>query len=403
MAQTSARKLIEMDIRRNNIFYLAIVLTCCLALGGCGAASSAVDNLTSLAGLNETGTVIVFRAQIRSSYSVVAADLLEVKRGQTLDILEDVEFEKVHWYRVRARDEDNTEGWIEAQNIIVGGMLEKSKKLGEENRDAPAQATGQLRAVSNLRLAPEQKPENILYKLENGAAFEIVDWKYVQKVQDAADVDDTSKSGTSSTNRPQRQRTRNEEVEAAKEAGKPQDLDEVYDVWYKVRLDPSVSPAPAGWVFGRQVELQVPSDIVFYQSGVKKFVTWQRLDNAEVTDKFMSKDKDLAKVSKPGSWVILTRSNTVKAKDGNEPYFDGILVLGYDKYNEEHYTAYRLDGVWGNIPLRVSGAGDNRQFVLSLRNAAGQFEDKTFTVVKDARSRIRVTAPPDIHTEKNAR
>lgn len=403
MAQNSARKLKTMDIRRNKIFHLAIILCGCLFLGGCGAVGGAFDNLTSLAGLNDTGTVIVFRAQVRSSYSVVAADLLEVKRGQTLDILEDVEFEKVHWYRVRARDEDNTEGWIEAQNIIVGGMLEKSKKLAEENRDSVAQATGQLRAASNLRLAPEQKTENILYKLENGAAFEIVDWKYVPKAQDAADVDNASKSGTSGNRPQQQQRTKNADIEAAKEADKPQDLDEVYDVWYKVRLDPSVSPAPAGWVFGRQVGLQVPSDIVFYQSGTKKFVTWQRLDNADLTDKFMSKDKDLAKVSKPGSWVILTRSNTVKAKDGSEPYFDGILVLGYDKYNEEHYTAYRLEGVWGNIPLRVSGAGDNRQFVLSLRNAAGQFEDKTFTVVKDARSRMRVTAPPDIYTEKNVR
>jgi SH3-like domain-containing protein len=40
---------------------------------------------------------------------------LEVKRGETLDILDETNFEKVHWYRVRAHDEDNTEGWIEAQ------------------------------------------------------------------------------------------------------------------------------------------------------------------------------------------------------------------------------------------------------------------------------------------------
>ena len=92
------------------------------------------------------GTVIAPRTYIRSSYAVVAADLLEVKRGETLDILDETDYEKVHWYRVRAKDEDATEGWIEAQNVIVGKLLEKSRKLAEEDKDLQPQATAQLRA-----------------------------------------------------------------------------------------------------------------------------------------------------------------------------------------------------------------------------------------------------------------
>lgn len=389
-----------MNILRNKFIFFTAVLLFALAIGGCNAVSSTFENISSLAGINKTGTIIN-RSWIRSSYAVVAADLLEVKRGQNVDILEEIEFEKVRWYRVRARDEDNTEGWIEAQNVITGELLEKSKKLAEEDRDLPPQATGQLRAVSNLRLAPEQNPENILYKLENGATFEIINWKYVPKVQDAADVDDASKSGGKQNTK--RQKTKNEEVEAAKEENKPQDLDEKYDIWYKVRLDPSVSPAPAGWVFGRQVELQVPSDIVFYQNNARKFVTWLRLDNADATEKGSPKEREAAKLSKPGSWVILSRSNTVKAKDGNEPDFDGILVLGYDKYNEEHYSAYRIENIWGEIPLKIEGSGDNRTFTVRLRNAAGQIEEKRFLLIKDPKGRLRVTAPPDIFVDKNAR
>ena len=75
--------------------------------------------------------------------------------------------------------------------------------------------------------------------------------------------------------------TKNEEIEAAKENDEPDKMDETYDIWYKVRLDPSVSPAPAGWLFGRQVELQLPNDILFYQQNNKKFVAWQRIDNAD--------------------------------------------------------------------------------------------------------------------------
>ncbi|MGI8556485.1 MAG: GW dipeptide domain-containing protein [Pyrinomonadaceae bacterium] len=389
------------DFTQNKILLLAAILLIALTLGGCGAVKSAVENATNLTGLNETGTVIAKRAQIRSSYAVVAADLLEVKRGQNLDILEETDFEKVHWYRVRAHDDDSTEGWIEAQNIITGDALEKSKKLAEEDKDLQPQATAQLRAMSNLRLAPEQNPDNILYKLENGATFEILNWKYVPKVQANTDADDPSKSDAHANSNVKTPKTKDADVEAAKEANTPQDLDEKYDIWYKVRLDPSVSPAPAGWVFGRQVQLQVPSDIVFYQSDAKKFVTWQRLDQANNNEK--SSTKDAARIVTPGSWVILSRSNTVKSKDGNEPDFEGIIVLGYDKYNEEHYTGYRIENVWGDIPLKVEGTGDTKTFTVRLRNAAGQPEEKRFTVVKDAKGHLRVTPPANIFTDKNGK
>lgn len=378
-------------MKARKLFGLSAVLVACATLfGGCGAAKSAMDNVTGLVGLNDTGTVIANRAQIRSSYAVVAADLLEVKRGENLDLLEETEFEKVRWYRVRARDEDKTEGWIEAQNLITSKILDKSRKLAEADKDLPAQATGQLRAPSNLRLSPEQNDDNLLFKLENGASFEITDWIYVPKPQDDSATDDAAYK----TDQKQTKKTRNAEVEAAKEANEPEKLDEKYDIWYKARLDPSISPAPAGWLFGRQIELQVPSDIVFYQSNTKKFVTWQRLDNVAADEKFSS--KDATKGTKPGSWVILTRSNLVKAIDGVEPDFDGILILDYDKYNEEHYTAYKSGDLWGVIPVKVEGGGDNHSFSVKLRNTAtGQLEEKRFTAFKD-KTRLKITPPPDM-------
>ena len=113
------------------IFILIFAAFCQL---GCGILD--VDVL----GQNDTATVIAKTAQIRTSYAVVAADLLEVKRGDRLDIIDQVEFEKVLWFRVRARDEALTEGWIEAQNVITSETLEKSKALADEFKDQPAQA-----------------------------------------------------------------------------------------------------------------------------------------------------------------------------------------------------------------------------------------------------------------------
>ena len=375
-------------MRFKKVFILSTVLFAALTFSGCGLVDGVFSNVSSLVGLNETGTVIAKSAQVRSSYAVVAADLLEVKRGETVDILDETDFEKVHWYRVRAHDEDETEGWIEAQNLIISDILDKSKKLAEEDKDLQPQAVGQLRAASNLRLSPEQKDDNILFKLEDGANFEITGWKYVPKAQDSSDVDDSSNGSQKTAKKP----TKNEEIEAAKADDEPDKLDETYDIWYKVRLDPSVSPAPAGWLFGRQVELQLPNDIVFYQQNNKKFVAWQRIDNAD-SAKLSEKDAAM-KVTRPGSWVVLTRSNAVKAKDGVEPDFDGITVYAYDKYNEEHYMAYRSGELWGQLPLRVDGTGDNKTFSVSLFNGSGQMEEKRFVIVKDAKGRLRVT-PPD--------
>ena len=373
------------------------ILVITLAVGvavstGCGVVEEAVSGVSSIVGLADTATVIAKTAQIRTSYAVVAADLLEVKRGDRLDVLDQVEFEKVLWYRVRARDEAKTEGWIEAQNVITSDVLEKSRKLAEEFKDLSPQASGQLRAASNLRLAPDMSSENVLFKLANGSTFEIMDWKFVPK-EEVADVDDAAKGEQKKA-----KRTKNEEIEAAKEAGEPEKLDEKYDVWYRVKLDPSVSPAPAGWLFGRQVELQVPSDLVFYQHNNKKFVTWQRLDT-DLANRSVTTDK----MSAPGNWVVLSRSNQVKAIDGVEPEFDGILVLAFDKYDQSYYTVWRSSGdVWGRLPLRLEGQGDNKTFVVQLRNAEGRMDEKRFLVFKD-KSRVKVTPPEDIAQYQQAK
>src|SRR6187399_836525 len=211
---------------RNFLPFLLIFAS--LAQMGCGMLDA------SLLGPTDTATVIAKTAQIRTSYSVVAADLLEVKRNDRLDVVDQFEYEKVPWYRVRAHDEAQTEGWIEAQNVITSGTLAKSKALAEEFKDQPPQAAGIIRSASNLRSAPDMSPENVLFKLANGSTFEIMAWKFVPK-QEVPDVDDAPKGQQKSG-----KRSKNEELEAAKE-GEPEKLEDKYDVWYQVKLDPSVS------------------------------------------------------------------------------------------------------------------------------------------------------------------
>jgi len=360
-------------------FLLFILISISVFAAGCSLLEG------SIVGPTDTATVIAKTAQIRTSYSVVAADLLEVKRGDKLDVLDQVEFEKVPWFRVRAHDEALTEGWIEAQNVITSATLKKSKDLAEQFKDQPPQAAGMIRSASNLRAQPDMNPENLLFKLPNGSSFEIMSWKFVPK-QEAPDVDDAPKG--------QQKPGQKVETKSSDDDDEPPRLDEKYDMWYLVRLDPSVSPAPAGWLFGRQVELQVPSDISFFQANDHKFITWQRLDS-DSANKVGTGDKSLA----PGSWVILARDPYSKPIDGVEPDIDYILVLAFDKYDQNYYTVWRTTGhkvVFGRLPLKVEGKGDNKTFTITLRNPqTGSFDEKRFVVFKD-KTRMRVTPPEDI-------
>ena len=91
---------------------------------------------STLARQSSSGVVVARRAQIRSSTAVVAADLLQVNRGDQVDILDSVDVpdpndntRKERWLRVRGHDEDTTEGWIESRNVMPQDVLDASKKL----------------------------------------------------------------------------------------------------------------------------------------------------------------------------------------------------------------------------------------------------------------------------------
>lgn len=328
--------------------------------------------------------VIARRAQVRSSIAVVAADLSEVVRGDVVDILDSTTAENgERWLRVRARDTENTEGWIESRNVMPQDLLDRSMQVAEEDKNVPAQATGQLRASSNLRSSADRSGvDNILLKLESGARFEIVGWKRIPKpkASETTESDDTPKAGAAS----QGVNKKKTDSDADKEA------EELNELWYKVRLPRAISPAPAGWVYAKQVELTVPSDIIFYRTG-REFVAWQRLDDAGDASQSAPKDKDAAKEVQPGSWVILEKSSSDKPSTLEEPDFDRIFVLGYDKSRQEHYTAYRSPDLNGRLPLRVENS-NGEKFLAVKADDNGQLVDVRYKVYRDDRGNLRVDA-----------
>jgi len=321
---------------------------------------------STLANKSSTGVIVARHAQIRSSTAVVAADLLKVNRGDVIDILEFTDVtdpsdntRKERWLRVKARDTDTTEGWIEARNVMPDDVLEESKKLAAEDKDVPAQATGQLRASSNLRLTPDRGGnENIMMRLDSGSSFDIIGWKRVPKPKssEAIESDVAPKAGSAQQGGSAR---------SAQQEGEEKEQEETNELWYKVRLSADASPAPAGWIYGKQVGLTVPSDIIFYRGG-REFVGWQRLDGEK-----SSTTRDAGREEKPGSWLILEKSSSNQPHGVDEPDFDRIYVLGYDKRNQEHYTAYRSPNVRGYLPAKVEGQGEGKSFTVRVQEEEG--------------------------------
>ncbi len=329
------------------------------------------------------GIVIARRAQVRSSTAVVAADLKEVVRGDVLDVLDTTETEGEQWLRVRTRDAENTEGWIEARNVMPQEMLERSRQLAKEDEGTPAQASGQLRASTNIRLSPDRNVnDNILMKLESGARFDIVSWKRVpkSKTTETSERDDAPKAGAA----PQSASRRRGEVDA------PKVPEEAYELWYKMRLPSSISPAPAGWVYGKQVELTVPSDIIFYRTG-REFVAWQRLDDDSNERTPVSKTSDFSSEARPGSWLILEKSSAADTGNIETPDFDRIFVLGYDKERQEHYTAHRSPDFEGYLPLRVEGRGNDKTFVVRVKDG-DQIRELKYRAYKNDKGLLKVEA-----------
>ena len=373
--------------------------TATLKIGAIALLALVLAGCSTFASRGNTGVVVSRTAQIRSSTAVVAADLLEVSRGDTVDIVDSQEVpdptdnsKKELWYRVRAQDVDKTEGWIEARNVMPEDVLEKSRKLAEEDKDTQSQATGQLHASSNLRLTPDRSNnENIMMRLDSGSSFEIVGWRRVPKLKglEPSESDTAPKRGTASTDGKRLDRSADEDQESQ----------ETTELWYKVRISPAISPAPGGWIFGKQVELTVPSDIIYYRTG-REFVAWRRLDEETTEDTSSTKTKDVAKESRPGSWVILERSSSKEPHKIGEPDFDRIYVLGYEKHDQDHYTAYRSPDVEGYLPLRVEGKGANKSFVVSIKDGSGKPKDMRFTLYRDEHGVMRINPPEELKAGK---
>src|SRR5882762_4491846 len=113
---------------------------------------------------------------------------------------------------------------------MLDDVLKNSKKLADEDKNVTAQASGQLRASSNLRLSPDRAGnENIMMRLDSGSSFEIVGWQRVPKPKssEAIETDIAPKAGSAQPGNSRGDKDNRDDNEP----------EETNELWYKVRLD----------------------------------------------------------------------------------------------------------------------------------------------------------------------
>ena len=129
-------------------------------------------------------------------------------------------------------------------------------------------------------------------------------------------------------------------------------------------------------------------------------MAWQRLDGESKA----ATDKDAGREAKPGSWLILEKSSSNQPHGLDEPDFDRIYVLGYDKRNQEHYTAYRSPDLRGFLPAKVEGQGEGKRFTVRVQEEdGGEAKEVRYSLYKDARGVLKVNAPNVAPRERRRR
>lgn len=302
-----------------------MLLVSSLLLAGCGLISSDTKI--------DEGVVIVPKLKIRSTTAPAALDLVEVKRGDRLDIIEQAQYKTptrvVEWYKVRTKDKSAIEGWVETRYVINKAVVDKINGLFEKSQPLPSQGAGHLKVQTKLRLEADG---DVVTYLSRGTPVEVVGKaRTTVKPDKQADTDETDDSDDDSA-----------EVKTV--------------LWYEIRL-PESEVLRAGWVGAQQVQLDVPDEILHLEGEGRRFTGWIVLDQ--------TKDK---KGVAHNNYVGLMKSLSTEGPID----FTRVWVLYYSPDSGRYNGAYIKDGFRGVLPVTL-GAGNGRKgFTIRVLNEAGK-------------------------------
>ncbi|HKP84508.1 MAG TPA: SH3 domain-containing protein [Blastocatellia bacterium] len=311
-----------------------------LAAAGCGMISgdSKIDE----------GIVIAPKETIRSSTAPVALPLVEVKRGDKLEILDQAQVKTptrtAEWYKVRTKNKDAVEGWIESRYVINKAVADKIQELFDKSKSTASQGIGRLKVQTKLRL---EAGGDVVTYLSRGTMVEIVGKTRTivkpEKQQEADDSDETT-----------------EEPEARTV------------LWYQIRL-PESEVLRAGWVGAQQVQLDVPDEILHLEGEGRRFTGWVVFDQ--------TKDK---KGEMKNNYIGLMKSLSTEGPID----FTRLWVLNYSLERGRYEGPYIEDGLRGVLPVAVKP--DHRGFTIQELDENGKTVPVEYEAFRADANHLRV-------------
>jgi uncharacterized protein YgiM (DUF1202 family) len=327
------------NLLANIILFLPILLSSC--------------SQTSLS--DEKAFVVPERLKIRSSTAQAARVVGELKSGDQVTVTKRANADDGdNWSMVKGPNGES--GWIKSLSLVKQEIVEKSRKIADEIKDIPTQAVGKSKATLKLRLSPDRaNDDNVATMLPMGTLLEIV--------------------GRERKPRPAVIESKNDGKTESKE---DPDNSVKYDDWYEVRLK-DYAVLPAGWIYGGSVDLEVPSEIVYFVSTGRKFAGWQKIGTVTGED------------SKSGDHFLVMERKVFGADDRAD--FDRVKVLAYDPETRNYTTPFRED-VIGRFPVRLKMEGTRGHFQLSAIDKNGQPHNLTYSVEMLGGGKVKVSKPP---------
>src|SRR6185503_20809497 len=311
----------------------------------------------------DEGIVIATKEMIRSSTAPVALPLMEVKRGDRLEILDQAQVKTptrtAEWYKVRTKNKDAVEGWIESRYVINKAVADKIQDLFEKSKSTPSQGTGRLKVQNKLRL---EAGGDVVTYLNRGTLVEIVAKARTifkpEKQQEADDTDETTEEPETRT-----------------------------VLWYQIRL-PESEVLRAGWIGAQQVQLDTPDEILYLEGEGRRFTGWVVFDQTK-TKKGEMKD----------NYIALMKNLATEGPID----FTRLWILNYSPERGRYDGAYIEDGLHGVLPVSVHA--DHRGFTIHELDENGKSVAVEYEAnrIDPSHLRVRRLAPKIIHKKLPAR
>ncbi|MBI1763204.1 MAG: SH3 domain-containing protein [Acidobacteria bacterium] len=308
---------------------------------------------------NETAFVAPEKIRLRSSTAEAARTVGELKSGDQVTITERKSEGNTAWANINGPG--GVSGWVESKTLVKQAIVDAAQKIASEIQDIPTQAVGKSKARLKLRLTPDRNnDDNVAFELSAGAVLDIVA-RERQPRPEKLSAQQTAPANTAGNN--------------AAAAGPK------FDDWYKVRIK-NLAIAPAGWIYGGSVELDVPGDIAFFTSTGQRITGWQKIGSTQdeqnqTKEHYLVAEKQLF--------------------GGDERLdFNRLKVLAFDPKRREYYTPFRED-VSGRFPIRVKLDDKRGSFQVTALDKANQSHpiDYTFEFVENGRPKVTRVTPKE--------